>query len=92
MRELFADGGYQGPVFEQGVARVMTRLDVGIVRRSDAGVGFITLPSHWMVEHGFAWLNRCRRPARDRENKRRNALAFLKLAPMRVMLRKLCKD
>jgi transposase len=38
----------------------------------------------------FAWLNRCRRLAKDFENLTRNALAFLRLASIRLMLRKLC--
>jgi transposase len=35
-------------------------------------------------------LNRCRRLAKDWENLNRNALAFLRLASIRLMLRKLC--
>jgi transposase len=38
----------------------------------------------------IAWLNRCRRLAKDWETLNRNALAFLKLASIRLMLRKLC--
>src|SRR5262245_57624504 len=35
------------------------------------------LPRRWVVERTFAWLNRCRRLAKDWENLNRNALAFL---------------
>jgi transposase len=48
------------------------------------------LPRRWIVERTIAWLNRCRRLAKDWENLNRNALAFLKLASIRLMLRKLC--
>jgi transposase len=48
------------------------------------------LPKRWIVERTIAWLNRCRRLAKDWENPNRNALAFLKLASIRLMLRKLC--
>jgi hypothetical protein len=34
------------------------------------------LPQGWVVERTFAWLNRCRRLAKDFENLNRNALAF----------------
>jgi transposase len=44
----------------------------------------------WVVERTIAWLNRCRRLGKDRENLNRNALAFVKLASIRLMLRKLC--
>jgi transposase len=37
----------------------------------------------------LAWLNRCRRLAKDFENLNHTALAFIKLASIRLMLRKL---
>ena len=48
------------------------------------------LPKRWIVERTLAWLNRCRRLAKDWENLNRKALAFLRLASIRLMLRKLC--
>ena len=48
------------------------------------------LPKRWIVERTIAWLNRCRRLAKDFENLTRHALAFLHLASIRLMLRKLC--
>jgi transposase len=61
-----------------------------IVKRSDRTKGFVVLPRRWVVERTFAWLNRCRRLAKDWENLNCNALAFLQLASIRLMLRKLC--
>jgi hypothetical protein len=49
-----------------------------------------TLPGGPGVERTIAWLNRCRRLAKDWENLNRKALAFLRLASIRLMLRKLC--
>ena len=68
-----------------------TRVEVEIVKRSDAAKGFAVLPKRWIVERTIAWLNRCRRLAKDRECLNRSALAFLRLASIRLMLRKLCK-
>jgi transposase len=48
------------------------------------------LPKRWIVEQTIAWLNRCRRLAKHWENLNRKALAFLLLASIRLMLRKLC--
>jgi hypothetical protein len=45
----------------------------------------VQLPKRWIVERTIAWLNRCRRLAKDWENLNRNALAFLKLASVRLM-------
>ena len=53
--------------------------------------GFVVLPRRWIVERTLSWLGRCRRLSKDLENLTRNALAFLKLASIRIMLRKLCK-
>ena len=88
--KLYADSGYQGAKFQQGLKRVCRAVTVEIVRRSDTGK-FIVLPKRWIVERTIAWLNRCRRLARDWECLNRNALAFLRWASVRLMLRKLCR-
>ena len=90
LMKLYADGGYQGPLFRRAVAKIMVRVNVEIVRRSDHAKGFVVLPKRWVVERTFAWLGRCRRLAKDWENLNRKALAFLRLAFIRLMLRKLC--
>jgi transposase len=64
---------------------------VEIVKRSDQAKGFQILPKRWVVERTFAWLGRCRRLAKDFENLTRIALAFVKLASIRFMLRRLCQ-
>lgn len=88
--KLFADGGYQGPQFSGGVAECLPQLAVEVVKRSDQAKGFEVLPMRWVVERTLAWLNRCRRLAKDFENLTDNALAFLRLASIRLMLRRLC--
>ena len=90
-RTLYADGGYQGPQFQAGLRQVMRQVNVEIVKRSDAAKGFVALPKRWIVERTIAWLNRCRRLAKDWECLNRKALAFLRLASIRLMLRKLCQ-
>ena len=90
LTKLFADGGYQGPVFQAALARVTPHIQIEIVKRSDTAKGFKVLPRRWVVERTFAWLNRCRRLAKDWENLTRYALAFLRFASIRLMLRKLC--
>jgi putative transposase len=90
LTKLFADGAYAGPIFHDGLAAILPQLEIEIVKRSDTAKGFEVLPKRWIVERTIAWLNRCRRLAKDWENLTRNALAFLKLASIRLMLRKLC--
>lgn len=90
LKKLFADGGYQGSDFQKALGKILPQLETEIVKRSDRTKGFVVLPRRWVVERTFAWLNRCRRLAKDWENLNRNALAFLRLASIRLMLRKLC--
>src|SRR5271165_928228 len=87
---VFADAAYQGPQFAQAVAKHLPELAVEIVKRSDKAKGFEVLPMRWVVERTLAWLNRCRRLAKDFESLTDNALAFLRLASIRLMLRRLC--
>ena len=88
--KLYADGGYQGAAFQDGLRSVLKRVNIEIVKRSDQAQRFVVLPKRWIVERTFAWLGRCRRLAKDWECFNRKALAFLKLASIRLMLRKLC--
>ena len=90
LRKLFADGGYQGPKFSAAQKKALPNLKTEIVKRSDQATGFEVIPRRWVVERTFAWLGRCRRLAKDFENSTRNALAFIRLASIRLMLRKLC--
>jgi transposase len=90
LKKLFADSAYAGPVFHDALANTMPCLAIEIVRRSDQAKGFLVLPKRWIVERTIGWLGRCRRLAKDWENLNHNALAFLRLASIRLMLRKLC--
>ena len=90
LKRLFADSAYEGPIFETELASILPRLKTEIVKRSDQVKGFVVLPRRWIVERTIAWLNRCRRLAKDWENLNHTALAFLKLASIRLMLTKLC--
>ena len=92
LRKLYADAGYQGPKFQAAMKRVLRQVQIEIVRRSDTAKGFEVLPRRWAVERTIAWLNRCRRLSKDWENLNRTALAFLRLASIRLMMRRLCQS
>jgi transposase len=89
--KLYADSGYQGPKFSQELARICRYINLEIVKRSDLGK-FVVLPKRWIVERTIAWLNRCRRLAKDWECLNRNGLAFLRWASIRLMVRRLCQS
>ena len=62
-----------------------------IVKRSDAA-GFEVLPKRWIVERTFAWISRNRRLARDFERYATTVAAFVRLAMIRIMLRRLAAN
>ncbi len=88
---MYADGGYQGP----GVSSRRASHDASTADRhreaADTAKGFVVLPKRWVVERTIAWLNRRRRLAKDWACHNRKALAFLHLASIRLMLRRLCQ-
>ena len=60
-----------------------------IVKRS---AGFEVLPKRWIVERTFAWISRNRRLARDFERYATTVAAFIRLAMIRIMLRRLAAN
>lgn len=90
IERIYADGGYQGPRVRAAAARTGT-WKVEIVKRSDIANGFVVLPKRWIVERTFAWISRCRRLSRDFERHARTVAAFVRLAMIRIMLKRLTK-
>ena len=76
---------------QQGLRRVCRQVNIEIVKRSDTAKGFAVIPKRWIVERSIAWLNRCRRLAKDWECLNRSGLAFLRWASVRLMVRRLCQ-
>ena len=61
-----------------------------IVKRNELHK-FIVLPRRWIVERTLAWVSRNRRLARDFERYARTVAAFVRLAMIRIMLRRLTR-
>jgi transposase len=89
IERIFADAGYQGPKMAKVVAHTGCWL-IEIVKRGEAH-RFVVLPKRWIVERTFAWISRNRRLARDYERFARTVAAFIRLAMIRIMLRRLTK-
>ena len=85
-----AEGGYRGADTAEAV-RVEAKIPLEIVKRSDTAKGFEVLPKRWIVERTFGWFGRCRRLAKDFENLSRSHAAFIILAMIRLMLRRIAR-
>jgi transposase len=90
LQRAVADGGYQGEATAAAV-KAEAGIPLEIVKRSDTAKGFQVLPKRWIVERTFGWLGRCRRLAKDFENLTRTHAAFVILAMIRILLRRLVR-
>ena len=61
-----------------------------IVKRNELHC-FVVLPKRWIVERTLAWISRNRRLARDFERYAQSAVAFIRLAMIRILLRRLTR-
>jgi transposase len=89
IERIFADAGYQGPRVASAAAN-SGRWVVEIVKRNELHK-FAVLPKRWIVERTLAWISRNRRLARDFERYASTVAAFVRLAMIRIMLRRLTR-
>ena len=90
IERIYADGGYQGAKMAATIATTGT-WKLEIVKRSDLH-RFVVLPKRWIVERTFAWISNCRRLAKDFERHASKTVAFIRLAMIRIMLRRLAAN
>lgn len=90
LRHLFADGAYAGDKLATALAG-LGRWTIEIVKRSDTARGFVLLPRRWVVERTFAWLGRCRSLAKDFEASIASAEAWIWIAHVRLLSKRLAR-
>lgn len=89
LKLIWADGAYAGHPLSSWAAE--RGIQIEIVRRDEGQRGFAVQPRRWVVERTFAWLGRSRRLAKDYERRLQSAEAFIKLAMIGLMLRRLAR-
>jgi putative transposase len=87
LRLIWVDGSYRGTLIDWVAAHCRFRLS--LVLRPDQPKGFAVLPRRWIVERTFAWLIHHRRLSKDYERLTPSSEAFIYLAMIRLMLRRL---
>jgi transposase len=87
---VFADAAYAGDKLAAALARLGT-WTIEIVRRLEATAGFQLLKRRWVVERTLAWLNRNRRLAKDFEASIESAVAWLLIASIKLLTRRVAR-
>lgn len=88
---ILADRIYRGPQLRNAIADCGP-WTIEIVERPPGVKGFQLLPRRWVVERTFAWLGRSRRLAKDFERTILSATAWLLLANIRLLSRRLARQ
>ena len=90
LRHVFADGGYAGDKLKAALTKIGD-WTIEIIKRSDRVKGFVVLPRRWVVERTFAWLNRNRRLANDFQNSIASATAWIFMASVQLLPRRIAR-
>jgi putative transposase len=90
LRHVFADRVYRGDQLIQALSHCGP-WRIEIVERPNGLKGFQLLPRRWVVERTFAWLGRCRRLAKDFEGRPSTEVAWLLVAHLRLLTRRLAQ-
>ena len=87
---VVADGGYAGKLVQW--VRQTFGWTLAVVKRTDDAIGFEVLPVRWRVERTFAWLGNYRRLRTDYEGRPDLSEAFVYVAMIHLMLRRLSRQ
>jgi transposase len=90
LRHVFADRVYRGEQLVNALSDCGP-WTIQIVERPPGVKGFQLLPRRWVVERTFAWLGRCRRLAKDFEGSATTEVAWLLVAHLRLLTRRLAR-
>ena len=90
LRHVFADAGYAGDKLQVALQK-LGKWTIEIVRRGHTIPGFHLIKRRWVVERTIAWLNRNRRLAKDFESSIESALAWLMIASVKLLTRRLAR-
>jgi putative transposase len=92
LRLIVADSIYNGGIAEWVRAlRPRDKLRLEVKAKEPGAKAFKPIPFRWRVERTFAWLGRSRRLSKDYEGTTASSEAFIKLAMIHLMARRLVR-
>ena len=90
LRHVVVDRVYRGKKLRKAIA-AFGRWRIEIVTRPKATGGFTPLPKRWVIERTFAWLSRNRRLAKDFEQTIASAEAWVLIASVKLLSRRIAR-
>jgi putative transposase len=90
LRHLFADRVYRGPKLLNAISDV-GRWTIEVITRTQNVGSFKAEPRRWVIERTFAWLGRNRRLAKDFEKTIASAEAWIMMASVKLLSRRLAR-
>jgi putative transposase len=90
LKKIWADGAYTGEKLA-GWCQEQGGWELESVERDADTEGFAVLPHRWIVERTLGWLMRNRRLSKDYERLVQSSETFIKVAMIRLVLRRLAR-
>lgn len=87
LRKVLADGTYRGRLLDWVKQHCPFELEIRL--RPDERPGFVPIPQRWKVERTLGWFNRYRVLSKDYEQSPASSAAWVLVASIRMMLRRL---
>jgi putative transposase len=81
-----ADAGYNGTTVEHVEKQMNLKIEISKKIKSE----WTVLAKRWIVERTFAWINNCRRMAKDFEILTYSSENFIRIAMIQIVLDRLC--
>ncbi len=92
MKIILADNKYHNQTLDKWLASQGVPYTIEVVTKAEGTPGFVPVKIRWVVERAIAWLGRCRRLSKDYEYNTSSSEAWVQIAAIQQMTRRLRPD
>jgi putative transposase len=92
LKVILADNKYHNKALDKWLAAQGVPYTIEVVTKAEGTPGFVPVKIRWVVERAIAWLGRCRRLSKDYEYNTSSSEAWVQLAAIQQMTRRLRPD